>query len=78
MSFDPHSTDSMFATVLAQLEAQNKLLAEIKQAVDTTNGRVRALETWRQVIHGKVTLISGGISIAVGAFVYIVDLLRSP
>ena len=77
MSFDPHSTDSMFATVLAKLEAQDKVLAEIKTAVDATNGRVRALETWRQVIHGKITIISAGISAIIGVIVWIADLFRS-
>lgn len=75
MSFDPHSTDSMFATVLAKLEEQNKVLAEIKAAVDATNGRVRALETWRQVIHGKITLIASGISAAVGFAIWVIERL---
>ena len=67
----------MFATVLAKLDAQDRVLAEIKTAVDATNGRVRALETWRQVIHGKITLISAGISALVGFVVWITDLFRS-
>lgn len=67
MSFDPNSTDSMFATVLARLEAQDKVLQEIKQAVHLTNGRVRALETWKQIITAKVATISAGISALVAA-----------
>jgi hypothetical protein len=77
MTYDPNSTDSMFSKVLSRLDEQDKVLAEIRTAVNLTNGRVRTLETWRAVIKGKVTLIAGGISSAVAALAWLADYLRS-
>jgi hypothetical protein len=80
MSFDPNSTDAMFAKVLARLEEQDRntsktnadfllVLTEIRTEARKTNGRVSGLERWRDVITAKVAVIAGGVSLAAGLVV---------
>ncbi len=80
MSFDPHSTDAMFAKVLARLDEQDRtasktnadfllVLSEIRTEAKKTNGRVTGLERWRDVITAKVAVIAAGASLIGGFFV---------
>lgn len=64
-SFDPHSTDSMFATLLARMDVQDKALERIETAVLKTNGRVTALERWRDIVTAKTAVIATGLSFVV-------------
>lgn len=64
-SFDPHSTDSMFATLLARMDTQDKFLERIEAGVLKTNGRVTALERWRDVLTAKTAGIAAGASAVV-------------
>ena len=76
-NFDPSSHDSMFATILAKMDASERATAvsrsaimeellEIKTQCIKTNGRVNKLERWRETQQAKVavaaTLIAGLIS----------------
>ena len=70
--FDPNSHDAMFATILARMDNQDHKLDEILAHVEKTNGRVTALEWWRDLVKAKVALVSAGISAAVatGAWIF--------
>lgn len=74
--YDPNSTDAMFARILQRLEAQDKLLEQIASGVAKTNGRVTALERWRDVLTAKVAMVSGCVSAAVAAGAWIIKLWR--
>jgi hypothetical protein len=80
MSFDPHSTDAMFARVLARLDEQDRntgktnaeflsVLGEIRTEARKTNGRVSGLERWRDIISAKVAVIAAGVSLLAGLIV---------
>lgn len=68
MSFDPNSTDAMFAKVLAKLEEINEKTDRIEAQAIKTNGRVNGLERWRDIVTAKTAMIAGGLStlVAVG------------
>lgn len=65
MSYDSNSSDAMFSRVLERLERQDASLARIEAGVAKTNGRVNALERWRDIITAKTAIIAGALSIAV-------------
>lgn len=48
--FNPQSHDSNFARLFERLDNQDKVLAEIKDQVCKTNGRVTALEGYKAQI----------------------------
>ena len=73
MSYDEKSDDAMFSRIIAQLDQQSKdtashraelitALNELKAEVKLTNGRVKGLERWRDVINARVGVIAAGIS----------------
>ena len=70
MSFDPNSTDSMFSTIIARLGTQDRLLAEIRDGVQKTNGRVSGLERWRDIVTAKGAGIALAVSMIVSAAAY--------
>ena len=76
MSFDPNSSDAMFARVLAKLEEQDRangktnaefllVLQEIRTEARKTNGRVSALERWRDIVTAKTAVIAAALSFLV-------------
>lgn len=73
--FNPRSPDAMFATILARLNEQHETSKEILSQVVKTNGRVTALEQWREIVTAKVALIATGVSGAVGAAVWLLDFI---
>lgn len=62
--YDPNSADAMFARILQRMDAQDQTLGRIEGKVDKTNGRVNALERWRDVVSAKAAVISAGIALA--------------
>ena len=71
MSFDPNSTDAMFAKLLQRMDGQDVVLARIEAQVGKTNGRVTGLERWRDIITTRIAVISSGVSgaVALGAWI---------
>ncbi len=76
MAFDPHSTDSMFATVLARLGQQDKMAEEFRAqaklvaaetlaAVHAVGGRVSSLENDRWFNRGVAAALGAGASAVV-------------
>jgi heterodisulfide reductase subunit A-like polyferredoxin len=76
MSYDPQSHDAMFARILQRFDQQDAASATyratikadidyIRAAVDKTNGRVNALEKWKEVVSAKVALVGSGAAVAV-------------
>ena len=74
--FNPHSTDAMFSRVLSRLDEQDRssektnadfllVLSEIRTETAKTNGRVTAIERWRDVVTAKTAVIAAGLSLAV-------------
>lgn len=72
--FDPNSFDATLATIIAKLDAfklevggrfdaQDCELTTIKEQVIHTNGRVKALELWRDTSKAKLA----GVALAMGA-----------
>jgi len=66
MPFDPNSTDSVLSRVLARLDQQDVILDRIEAAVNRTNGRVTAIERWKDVVNAKTALVASAFSVAVG------------
>lgn len=66
MSYDPHSNDAMFSRVMQRLDSQDRTLNEILAEVKKTNGRVSSLETDREVMRSKTSMIAAGVSAVVG------------
>ena len=62
MSFDPNSTDAVFARILQRMDAQDAALARIETAVNKTNGRVTSLERDRWHQRGIVAAIAAGVA----------------
>jgi len=68
-AYDPHSTDAMFAKVLAKLEEQAAMLAEIRENGRLTEIEIANLKSWRDTFEGKVTVIAAGTSLVIGLIV---------
>ena len=80
--FNEHSTDAMFARVLARLDEQDRgrihsnaeflvILTEIRTEARRTNGRITALERWRDVLTAKSAMIATAASVVVTVLVKI-------
>lgn len=82
-SFNPNSTDAMFARVLSRLDEQDRtaektnadfllVLSEIRTEAQKTNGRVTALEKFKDMITAKAAVISfigaGVFTVAIKVF----------
>lgn len=63
--FNPNSTDAVLAKIMTTLEGQNVTLAEIREGVAKTNGRVNILEhdKWYQRGFAGAIGISGAVAI---------------
>ena len=59
--YNPNSSDSMFARVLQRMDAQDKILEEIRSQVTKTNGRVNVLESDRWYQRGIIAAITAGV-----------------
>lgn len=59
--YNPNSPDSMFARVLQRMDAQDKILEEIRTQVTKTNGRVSVLEHEKWYQRGIIAAITGGV-----------------
>ena len=68
-SFNPNSTDAMFARVLSRLDEQDRtaektnadfllVLSEIRTEAQKTNGRVTALERFKDMITAKAAVVA--------------------
>ncbi len=71
--YKPQSYDAMFSRIMARLDQQSRdsadhraelmgVLTEVRAEVRMTNGRVKGLERWRDVINARVGVIAAGIS----------------
>jgi hypothetical protein len=74
MSYDPQSADAMFSRIIQRLDSQDVLLTRIDAGVAKTNGRVSALEKWRDVVTAKTALIASVVSGGVGVLVWVIGL----
>jgi hypothetical protein len=74
-SFHPNSLDATLARILANQDEANRKADAILTQVVKTNGRVTNLETWREVITGKMAIISAGVACAVSFSIWAIDLL---
>ncbi len=81
MNYDQNSPDALFSRILNQLEQQAKnsaehraeliaVLTEVRTEVRLTNGRVKTLERWRDVITAKVAIVSALTSFLMGGIVW--------
>ena len=78
MNYDPNSLDSMFSKVLQKLEAQDQILAEIKEQVTKTNGRVTDLEFWKKEVMAKVGWLASIVSfVASATLIFLERLVRN-
>jgi hypothetical protein len=59
--YNPNSTDSMFARVLQRMDAQDRILEEIRSQVTKTNGRVSVLEHEKWYQRGIIAAITCGV-----------------
>lgn len=72
MSFDPHSTDAMFAKVLSKLEEQSAMLTEMRENGRAIENEIAGLKSWRDTFEGKVTVIAALVSAGVGIVITLV------
>lgn len=72
MSFDPNSTDAMFAKVLSKLEEQSAMLTEMRENGRVIETEIAGLKSWRDTFEGKVTVIAALVSAGVGIAITIV------
>lgn len=81
MSYDENSTDAMFSRIIARLDRQAEdtaqhraellaVLTEVRNEVKLTNGRVRSIERWRDVITAKVAVIAAVTSFLMGGIAW--------
>lgn len=81
MGYDENSTDAMFSRILTRLDQQAKdteshrkeliaVLSDVRTEVKATNGRVRSIERWRDVITAKVAAISAITSFLMGGIAW--------
>lgn len=84
MSYDEHSDDAMFSRIISRLDQQAKetnafradllsVLTDVRNEVKLTNGRVRGLERWRDVITAKVAATSAVVSFLMGGIAWAVN-----
>lgn len=59
--YNPNSSDSMFARVLQRMDAQDKILEEIRTQVTKTNGRVNVLEHDKWYQRGIIAAITSAM-----------------
>ena len=74
--FHPNSIDATLSRILANQDEANRKSDAILEQVMKTNGRVTTLETWREVITGKIGLISAGVAAIVSFGAWLIDFLR--
>lgn len=70
-SYDPRSPDAMFARILQRMDTQDLALGRIERGVEKTNGRVSALEKWRDVVTAKVAGIAATVSALVALLAWL-------
>lgn len=74
--FRPNSLDATLSRILANQDEASRKSDAILEQVMKTNGRVTRLETWREVIAGKMGLISAGVAAIVSFGAWAIDFLR--
>lgn len=86
-SYNPRSPDAMFSRILERLDQQDRkkedtdakfllVLNRIEGEAKKTNGRVTALERWKDVVTAKVALIATVVSGSVGVAGWLISLYR--
>ena len=60
--FNPHSLNATLARIIANQEEESRKSDAILAQAIKTNGRVSMLETWREVITGKMAIVSSGVA----------------
>ena len=71
--FHPHSIDSTLSRILANQDECGRKQDAILEQVIKTNGRVTRLETWREVIAGKMAIVSSGVAAIVSVFAWVLN-----
>lgn len=72
MPFDPHSSDAMFAKVLAKLDEQSAMLSEMRENGRSIENEIAGLKSWRDTFEGKVTVIAALVSAGVGIAITVI------
>jgi hypothetical protein len=62
MSFDPNSSNAMFATILSKIEKLEETCGRIETQTTATNGRVTKLEQQKNYERGVFAAIAVGVS----------------
>ena len=65
----------MFSRILQRLDTQDTVLNRIEAGVLKTNGRVNALEKWRDVLTAKVAVTAMVVSGAVGIAGWLLEVI---
>jgi len=71
--FQPNSLDATLARILAAQDELNRKADRIVAQVELTNGRVKGLEIWREVVKGQTVMLASLISAFVGAIGWAVN-----
>lgn len=71
--YNPNSSDAVTSRLFERLDVQDAVLARIESAVNKTNGRVTALEKWRDVVTAKTAVISSVVSAVIGIVAWLIS-----
>ena len=75
-NYHSNSLDATLSRILANQDESNRKADAILAQAIKTNGRVSVLETWREVITGKMAMLSAIVAGLVSVGAWVVDYLK--